>query len=181
MDCVSSLREVRLQRLFSTFPDGLPGTGSASFAAGGRFCSDLSRPHQTHRLSPSAREWITAGTGILLIVGLWTPLDRSAGGNRRVVDRLRAAQRFVDSPSIGSPGRRISDAGTWRLVDRCSPFRSEAHLRLGTGSYLHLPRKYCPRNHDLVDPGELHLGLCAAGTAPEIMAKETRSWRWESE
>ncbi len=73
MDCVSSLREVRLQRLFSTFPDGLPGTGLLLLRLVAGFVL-IYHGFIGPSADPAAREWITAGTGILLIVGLWTPL-----------------------------------------------------------------------------------------------------------
>jgi uncharacterized membrane protein YphA (DoxX/SURF4 family) len=77
MDCVSSLREVRLQRLFSTFPDGLPGTGLLLLRLVAGFVlihHGLIGPSGAHPLEQAMREWMTAATGMLLMVGLWTPM-----------------------------------------------------------------------------------------------------------
>jgi uncharacterized membrane protein YphA (DoxX/SURF4 family) len=66
-----------LQRLFSTFANGWPGkgllllrwlTGAALIHYG---ISDL---HEAHQLATIAPQIIEAGAGILLLVGLWTPL-----------------------------------------------------------------------------------------------------------
>jgi putative oxidoreductase len=76
-DFVSSIREVRLQRLFSTFPDGLPGTGILLL----RLVAGIVLIYQSliglpgaNLLEPATQELIAAGAGILLLVGLWTPM-----------------------------------------------------------------------------------------------------------
>ena len=76
-DLVSSDREVRLQRLFSTFPDGLPGIGLlllrlvAGFVL---FHHGLIGPPGANSLELPILEWIAAGAAMLLVVGLWTPM-----------------------------------------------------------------------------------------------------------
>jgi uncharacterized membrane protein YphA (DoxX/SURF4 family) len=71
------VREVCLQRLFSTFPDGLPGTGLLFL----RLAAGIVLIHhglggllKTHWLEPGALELIAAGAGLLLLAGLWTPM-----------------------------------------------------------------------------------------------------------
>ena len=71
------LREVTLQRLFSTFANGLPGLGlmlqrlvtSAILVYDA--LAHLSATPQVVSVGPSL---IDAGMGILLLVGLWTPV-----------------------------------------------------------------------------------------------------------
>jgi putative oxidoreductase len=71
------LREVTLQRLFSTFANGLPGLGlmlqrlvtSAILVYGA--LAHLNTTPQASSVGPSL---IDAGMGILLLVGLWTPV-----------------------------------------------------------------------------------------------------------
>jgi putative oxidoreductase len=71
------LREVTLQRLFSTFANGLPGLGlmlqrlvtSAILVYGA--LAHLNATPQAASVGPSL---IDAGMGILLLVGLWTPV-----------------------------------------------------------------------------------------------------------
>jgi putative oxidoreductase len=70
-------REVSLQRLFSTFADGWPGaglllqrllTGAILLNCG---ISHLGRASQFAAITPQV---IGAGAGMLLLVGLWTPI-----------------------------------------------------------------------------------------------------------
>jgi hypothetical protein len=66
-----------VQRLFSTFPGGLPGTGLAflrALAAVPLVCAGLLTVASA---SPLRLEVVAAGAAILLLIGLWTPI---AGG-----------------------------------------------------------------------------------------------------
>jgi putative oxidoreductase len=68
---------VCLQRLFSTFPDGLPGTGLLFL----RLVAGSVLIHHgligllgAYWPEPVIRELIAAGAGMLLLAGLWTPM-----------------------------------------------------------------------------------------------------------
>ena len=58
-----------LQRLFSTFPDGLPGAGLLCLRLG----AGISLIHFAIA-NPSAGPIIAASAGLLLLAGLWTPV-----------------------------------------------------------------------------------------------------------
>jgi putative oxidoreductase len=67
-----------VQRLFSAFPDGLPGV-SILFL---RFGIGISLVYDgttglfaTPQFIPIARELLVLGAGLLLLVGLWTPVS----------------------------------------------------------------------------------------------------------
>jgi putative oxidoreductase len=71
------LQEISLQRLFSTFANGLPGLGlmlqrfvTASVLVYGAVAHVSATP-QVASVGP---QLIDAGMGILLLVGLWTPV-----------------------------------------------------------------------------------------------------------
>jgi putative oxidoreductase len=70
--------DVSLQRLFSTFPDGWPGLGLALFRLGAGlsliYCAFTG-------VTGAAGDWLSFGLcvvaalgGVLLLIGLWTPL-----------------------------------------------------------------------------------------------------------
>ena len=71
------LKQEFLQRLFSTFPNGWPGTGlllQRVVTASVLFCSvlgHLSEPSQSVLIIPHV---IGVGAAILLLLGLWTPV-----------------------------------------------------------------------------------------------------------
>jgi putative oxidoreductase len=66
-----------LQRLFSTFPCGLPGAGLALLRAAAAIPLVYAGLLTVASSSPVLLEVVTAGAAILLLIGLWTPL---AGG-----------------------------------------------------------------------------------------------------
>jgi putative oxidoreductase len=72
----TSIWEVCLQRLFSTFPDGVPGTGLLFL----RLVASVVLIHHGLigllgvRFEAIPCEIISAGAGLLLLVGLWTPM-----------------------------------------------------------------------------------------------------------
>jgi hypothetical protein len=63
-----------LQRLFSTFPCGLPGVGLVLLRAAAAVPLLYAWLLTAASPSPAILEVVTAGAAILLLIGLWTPL-----------------------------------------------------------------------------------------------------------
>jgi len=66
-----------LQRLFSTFPNSWPGTGlllQRVVIATVLFCSGLGHLKEPSQAALILPQIIAAGAGILLLLGLWTPV-----------------------------------------------------------------------------------------------------------
>ena len=67
-----------LQRLFSTFPNGWPGTGlllqRVVIATVLLFCSGFGHLREPSQFALIFPHVIGAGAGILLLLGLWTPV-----------------------------------------------------------------------------------------------------------
>jgi putative oxidoreductase len=65
---------VLVQRLFSTFPCGLPGAGLVLLRAAAAIPLVYAGLLTVASSSPVLLEVVTAGAAILLLIGLWTPL-----------------------------------------------------------------------------------------------------------
>ena len=66
-----------MQRLFSTFPNGWPGTGlllQRVVIATLLFCSGFGHLREPSQFASIFPHLIGAGAGILLLFGLWTPV-----------------------------------------------------------------------------------------------------------
>ena len=63
-----------MQRLFSTFPGGLPGAGLVLLRAATAIPLVYAGLLTVASSSPAILEVVTAGAAILLLIGLWTPL-----------------------------------------------------------------------------------------------------------
>jgi putative oxidoreductase len=63
-----------VQRLFSTFPGGLPGAGLLLLRAAAAIPLVYAGVLTAATSSPVILEMVTAGAAILLLIGLWTPL-----------------------------------------------------------------------------------------------------------
>ena len=63
-----------MQRLFSTFPCGLPGAGLVLLRAAVAIPLIYGRVLTAFSPAPAILELVTAGAAILLLIGLWTPL-----------------------------------------------------------------------------------------------------------
>lgn len=63
-----------MQRLFSTFPGGLPGAGLFLLRAAAAIPLLYAGMLTATTPSPGVLELVTAGAAILLLIGLWTPL-----------------------------------------------------------------------------------------------------------
>ena len=66
-----------LQRLFSTFPNGWPGIGillQRVLTATTLFCYGIAHLRDTSQFASTVPHMFAAVAGILLLVGLWTPM-----------------------------------------------------------------------------------------------------------
>jgi putative oxidoreductase len=63
-----------LQRLFSTFPCGLPGAGLALLRAAAAIPLVYAGLLSVASWTPVPLEVVTGGAAMLLLIGLWTPL-----------------------------------------------------------------------------------------------------------
>jgi len=66
-----------LQRLFSTFPNGWPGTGillQRVTTATTLFCYGIAHVRDASQFASMVPHMFAAAAGILLLVGLWTPI-----------------------------------------------------------------------------------------------------------
>ena len=66
-----------MQRLFSTFPYGLPGAGLALLRVAAAIPLVYAGLLTVKSSSPVVLEVLTAGAAILLLIGLWTPFAGS--------------------------------------------------------------------------------------------------------
>jgi hypothetical protein len=69
---------VFVQRLFSTFPNSWPGSGLLLLRAGtaaGLFCSAFRHKSEAAQIALILPHVIGAGAGVLLLLGLWTPIS----------------------------------------------------------------------------------------------------------
>ena len=63
-----------MQRLFSTFPGGLPGAGLVLLRAAVAIPLIYGGVLTAFSPAPAILERVTAGAAILLLIGLWTPI-----------------------------------------------------------------------------------------------------------
>ena len=107
-----------MQRLFTTFADGWPGTGLLVL----RLLTSLALIHcgiagvlGSSPLTTVVLQIIGIGAGILLLVGLWTPV---AGTLAAVVNVWIAVSRYFSLLAIhGLPSYWQSSAPFWRWSD----------------------------------------------------------------
>ena len=91
--------EVALQRLFSTFADGWPGVGLLLLrllTGTILLCCGITHLGKTSQFVPITPHIIGAGAGILLLVGLWTPV----GGALVTIVELWIVLLRVDDPLV---------------------------------------------------------------------------------
>ena len=120
-----------LRRLYSTFAGSWPGIGlllmrlvigSVVICACGS--AAVERPAAARSTLASAS---LAGSGLLLLAGLWTPVAGAVVAVIEISQILSVAERPVGGP-VGSNHRcRSGDAGAGALVGRRSTLRMEAH------------------------------------------------------
>jgi len=103
-----------VQRLFSTFPGGLPGVGLVILRAAGAIPLVYAGLLTAASPSPATLEVVTAGAAILLLIGLWTPL---AGALIAVTQVGLAAShpaepwRFVHFAALGAALAMLGPGG----------------------------------------------------------------------
>jgi uncharacterized membrane protein YphA (DoxX/SURF4 family) len=112
-----------LQRLFSTFADGWPGAGLLLLrlltGAALIYCGIASLP-ETNQLATIVPQIIGASAGILLLVGLWTPVV----GTLVAIDEVWIAFSSAGSPSfaimLASLGAALAmiGPGAWSIDAR---------------------------------------------------------------
>ena len=136
-----------VQRLFSTFPCGLPGAGLLLLRAAAAIPLVHAGLLTASSPAPVILEMVTAGAAILLLIGLWTPL---AGGLIAVAElglAVVTSCRSVDIRPFRCAGRRTRDARTRRLFPGCASVRTQAHPDSSTliprSCESHSPRKGC--------------------------------------
>ena len=102
-----------MQRLFSTFPCGLPGVGLVLLRAAAAIPL-LYAGLTVASPSPAILEVLTPGAAILLLIGLWTPL---AGGLIAVAELGRAVSHpaapwtFVQSAVLAAALAMLGPGG----------------------------------------------------------------------
>ena len=111
-----------MQRLFSSFANGWPGHGLlllrmlTGFALIHYGIVDLREAHQFASIAPQI---IAAGAGILLLVGLWTPVTGALVAIAEVwIAFSRAGDPWIPIMS-GHPWRHSGNGRTGCLVHRC--------------------------------------------------------------
>lgn len=71
------MREIALQRLFSTFANGLPGAGlmlQRFVMAAVLLYGAVTHPHEAAQVAPLGPLLVDACAALLLLFGLWTPV-----------------------------------------------------------------------------------------------------------
>jgi uncharacterized membrane protein YphA (DoxX/SURF4 family) len=88
-----------LQRLFSTFADGWPGAGLLLLrllTSSALIDCGIAGLREAHQLASIAPQIIVASAGILLLVGLWTPVV----GTLVALDEVWIAFSLAGNPSF---------------------------------------------------------------------------------
>ena len=113
-----------LQRLFSTFPDGWPGSGLLLLRVGAAipliYFGIAGTAESAEESVSVALRIVAAGGGLLLLLGLWTPVAGIAVAIDELWMRfpatLHATVRPMAAYHAGDVGRGRSDARPGRLV-----------------------------------------------------------------
>ena len=74
LNAIALAQGVLVQRLFSTFPGGLPGAGLALLRVATAIPLVSAGLLTVASSSPVLLEMVAAGAAILLLIGLWTPI-----------------------------------------------------------------------------------------------------------
>jgi hypothetical protein len=85
---------ISLQRLFSTFANGLPGAGlmlQRFVVAAVILCGAVTHLHETAQIASAGLLIMDAGTAALLLFGLWTPVTGAIVAGRQLWIAFSAA------------------------------------------------------------------------------------------
>jgi hypothetical protein len=107
-----------VQRLFSTFPDGWPGTGLVFLRAVTaiplvQFIQGPAAPTLTFSI---ALQLLAAGCSALLMVGLWTPIAGLFLAGAELSLLFLPLQQFVDAHRVGGVRCGARDDWARRMV-----------------------------------------------------------------
>jgi len=130
-------RDTLLQRLYSTFPEGSPGTGLLFL----RICATIVLVDFAFA-SPSWPDLIAAAAGILLLAGLWTPIAGAV---------ITLTQLWMVYAQSGNPrthillaalgvGLAMLGPGAWSIDSRLFG-RKRLNIRAGTRGHNPTPPK----------------------------------------
>jgi hypothetical protein len=128
------MKGVSLQRLFSTFPNSWPGIGlllQRVVTATALFCSWIGHLRGT---SPSAVIFphvIGAGAGVLLLLGLWTP----------ICGTLIAVVELWIAYSSGGPGAHVMLATLGATLAMTGPGAWSIDARMFGRKHLEIPER----------------------------------------
>ena len=124
-----------MQRLFSTFAHGWPGNGLlllrmlTSFALIHYGIVDL---REAHRFAAMAPQIVAAGAGILLLVGLWTPVTGAV---------VALAELWIAFSRAGDPWIPIMLATLGATLAMVGPGAWSIDARLFGRKYIDIPER----------------------------------------
>jgi len=121
-----------VQRLFSTFPGGLPGAGLVLLRAAAALPLVYAGLLTAASSSPVILEAVTAGAAILLLIGLWTPL---AGALIAVAELALAVQHPA------GPWPHVHFATTAAALVMLGPGAWSVDARLFGRKQIQIPRR----------------------------------------
>jgi putative oxidoreductase len=119
-----------LQRLFSTFPGGLPGVGLALLRAAAAIPLIRAGVLTAFSTAPVFADVLIAGAAILLLIGLWTPF---AGGLIAAAELGRAVSHPAD------PWTFVQPAVLAAALAMLGPGSSSVDARLFGRKHIQIP------------------------------------------
>jgi putative oxidoreductase len=124
-----------LQRLFSTFANGWPGKGLLLLRlviGAALIYYGIADPRETHQLASIAAPIIGAGAGILILLGLWTPVV----GALVAIDEVWIAFSRASDPALP-----IVLAALGAALAMIGPGEWSLDARLFGRKHLQIPRR----------------------------------------
>ena len=121
-----------MQRLFSTFPGGLPGAGLALLRGATAIPLVYAGLLTVASSSPVPLELVAAGAAILLLIGLWTPI---AGG------LIVLAQLGLAALHPAEPWRFVHFAASGAALAMLGPGGCSLDARLFGRKHIEIPKR----------------------------------------